>query len=199
MTAGCTVRAPFHDEAELLAGIIDETGDGVVSWLLGGIAPGISGRTLFAATLLRDDDAYNLDNMLLLEDGGEVLALLFSYPAAAHRIHPAMSGFVNAAKIDAVRPMLAHSVPGSLYVNTFWVAENRRGTGTADLLMQRAVDGAERSGFNGISLFCWNANRRAMRFYRHSGFETAEEYPAGASSFAGGREGGSLLFRPGGR
>jgi ribosomal protein S18 acetylase RimI-like enzyme len=195
MTAGCTERAPFHDEAELLAGIINETSEGVVSWLLGGIAPGMSGTALFAAALMRDAGAYSLDNMLLFEESGTVRSLLFSYPAALHRIHPAMSGFVKTAKIDAARPMLERSVPGSLYVNTFWVAKDRRGTGTADLLMQRAEARAQKVGLNGISLFCRHSNPGALRFYRRCGFETVEQFPFPVPSTKGGMEGGSLLSR----
>ncbi|MDR2124161.1 MAG: GNAT family N-acetyltransferase [Desulfovibrio sp.] len=198
MTAGCAERAPFHDEAELLAGIINAAGEGVVSWLLDGIVPGIDGLTVFAATLMRDDAAYNLGNMLLLEEGGKAQALLFSYPAALHRIHPAMSGFVKAAKIDAARPMLERSVPGSLYVNTFWVAADRRGTGTADLLMQRAQAKAREAGLQGISLFCRHSNPRALRFYQRRGFETMEQFPFPVPSIEGGGQGGSLLFRSNG-
>jgi ribosomal protein S18 acetylase RimI-like enzyme len=195
VTAGRAERAPFHDETELLAGIINDASEGVVSWLLDGIAPGIDGRTLFAATLMHDDGAYNLGNMLLFEENGDVRALLFSYPAALHRIHPAMSGFVKTAKIEAARPMLERSVPGSLYINTFWVAEDRRGAGTADILMQRAATKAHGSGLNGISLFCRHSNPRALSFYRRCGFETVEQFPFRVPSDAGGMEGGSLLFR----
>jgi ribosomal protein S18 acetylase RimI-like enzyme len=195
VTTGCRERAPFHDEAELLAGIINEAGEGVVSWLLDGIVPGIDGRAVFAAALMRDDGAYNLDNMLLFEEGGNVSALLFSYPAGLHRIHPAMSGFVKTAKLDAARPMLERSVPGSLYVNTFWVATDRRGTGTADELMQRAEARAQEAGLQGISLFCRHSNPRALRFYRRWGFETMEQFPFPVPSAEGGGQGGSLLFR----
>ncbi|MDR1685829.1 MAG: GNAT family N-acetyltransferase [Desulfovibrio sp.] len=197
MTAGCSERAPFHDESELLAGIINEAGEGVVSWLLDGIVPGIDGRAVFAAALMRDDGAYNLDNMLLFEENGDVQALLFSYPAELHRIHPAMSGFVKAAKLDAARPMLERSVPGSLYINTFWVAAGKRGTDTADMLMQRAEAKAREAGLQGISLFCRRSNPRALRFYRRWGFETMEQFPFPVPSIEGGGQGGSLLFRRG--
>jgi ribosomal protein S18 acetylase RimI-like enzyme len=198
MTTGCTERAPFHDEAEFLAGIINEAGEGVVSWLLDGIVPGIDGRAVFAAALMRDDGAYSLDNMRLFEEGGNVSALLFSYPAALHRIHPAMSGFVKSAKLDAARPMLERCVPGSLYVNTFWVAADRRGTGTADRLMQRAEVRAQETGMQGISLFCRQSNPRALHFYRRWGFETMEQFAFPVPSVEGGAEGGCLLFRRGG-
>ncbi len=190
-----TERAALSDDADAISAIINKAGAGVVSHLLDKLLPGFSGESLLSTVLLQGGGAYSLDNMLLLEHRGKPAGLLFSYPASEHVIHPLMNGFVPSARIDAARPILERSVPGSLYVNCLWTDDELHGTPAEDLLLERAAQRAAKSGLARISLFCWNDDADGMRFYARHGFEVAEHFPREALPIKGHDSGGSLLCK----
>ncbi len=188
-------RTALPDDADAVSAIINKAGAGLVSHLLDKLLPGFSGESLLSSVLLQGGEPYSLDNMLLLEHEGKPAGLLFSYPAAAHAIHPLMNGFVPSARIDAARPILERSVPGSLYVNCLWTAEELRGTPAEDLLLERAVQQAAKLDLVRISLFCWNDDADGLRFYARHGFELAEHFPRESLPIKGHDAGGSLLCK----
>ena len=186
------------DDAEQVAGIVCRTAAGIVEALLGGLVRGMDGAVLLGTGFIRGEGVYRMENVLCAKDGEEITALLFSYPSAEHRVPPLAEVLIPARRLRAVRPFLERSVADSLFINTFWVAGRLRGTGLADALMAEAEKRCRDLGFSIMSLFCWNDNGCALRFYARHGFAESEKIPAGEALCERHPEGGCILFRAAG-
>ena len=188
-------RLATPDHAEQIARIVIDTGEGVVGSLFDGLVPGVSSETLLSAIFMKGEGAYTTDNVLISEEEEAITSLLFAYPAQEHKVLSLMEGLLSPARLEPVRPFLERAVPDSLFVNTLWVAGHLRGQGFGDALLLEAAGRCRRLGFTRISLFCWNDNEYAMRFYTRHGFEMAEYLPREQLPLAGHDMGGSLLCK----
>jgi ribosomal protein S18 acetylase RimI-like enzyme len=188
-------RQATPDEAERIAGIVCGTAAGIVEALLGDLVRGVDAALLLGVGFINGEGVYRTENVLCSKDAEEITALLFSYPSRDHRIPPLAEALIPAKRLRAVRPFLETAVPDSLFINTFWVAGHLRGAGRGDALMAAAERRCRDLGLSAMSLFCWNDNVRALRFYARHGFAEGERIPAG--EVLGGRhpEGGTILFR----
>lgn len=186
-------RAPYADEAELLASLINKASGGVISYLLNGVAPGFSGEQLLAATIGQESETYGEEAALLLEREGQCSGLLIAYPSALHVLHPSLHIFVSAKKVTAVRPILEACVPDSLHINTFWLDESLSGPDDALLLLHRAEERAKARGLARLGAFCRSSEKRDMAFFTAQGFITDTVFAPEAVSIADRPEGGVLL------
>ncbi len=187
----------FHkatpDDAEQIAAIIMATSEGIVEHLLDNLLNGLSGASILAAAFIKGETPYDTDNVIRSRHGEQITSLLFSYPSSDHHIPSLMETLLPAKRLAAVRPILERSVPDSLYINSIWVAEHLRGKGHAQALMMEAASRCRALGMRQISLFCWNDNLRAMRFYARQGFYVVERLTHQQLPLSGHASGGSLL------
>jgi GNAT superfamily N-acetyltransferase len=184
------------DDAGQVARIVSRTAAGIVEALLDGLIPNLDGALLLETGFIRGEGVYRPENVLCARDGqGEPTALLFSYPAEAHTIPPLVRSLIPRKRLEAVRPFLETAVPGSLFINTFWVAGELRGTGAAGALLHAARARGRRLGLASLSLFCWKDNERALRFYLKNGFVPHRDLPAGDALARRHPDGGLILAR----
>ena len=184
------------DDAEQIADIVIETGAGVVEHLLEDLISGLSASSILAAAFIKGEGSYDTNNIIRSLDGEKINRLLFSYHSSEHKVPPLMESLLPAKRLNRVRPVLEKSVDDSLYINTIWLAEDLRGSGDADALMEEAVRRCRNLNLSRISLFCWNDNTRAMRFYARHGFTLFEHMPPEVLSLPGHQLGGSILCMP---
>jgi GNAT superfamily N-acetyltransferase len=183
------------DDAEEIARIVIRTGEGVVEHLLDDLVPGVDSLAILTAAFIGGEGVYRVENMLCAWQADALVGLLFAYPSGEHRVPPLMESMVPAKRLRAVRPILERSVPDSLYVNTFWLTESQRGNGRADTLFSLAGQRCLALGLKRVSLFCWNDNPRAMRFYARNGCVVAEHLPPEALPLERHPLGGSILCK----
>lgn len=187
----------FHtatlDDAEQIADIIIATGDGIVEHLLDGLIPDLSAGMLLATAFIQREGPYDTDNVIRSVRDEAITALLFSYPSSEHAVPPLMESMLPAKRLRAVRPILERSIPESLYINSIWMADAYRRKGYGEILMHEAATRCRAFGLRRISLFCWNDNESAMRFYARMGFALYEHLPAELIPVKGHTLGGSLL------
>jgi ribosomal protein S18 acetylase RimI-like enzyme len=189
------LRQATPDDAENAARIVILTGEGVVERLLDGLVPGVDSLTILTAAFISGEGVYRTENMLCGWQEDSLVSLLFSYPSWEHRVPQLMESMVPAKRLRAVRPILERSVPDSLYINTLWLADNLRGNGRADALFAAAARRGLALGLKRISLFCWNDNKRAMRFYARNGCSIAELLPPDMLPLEGHPQGGAIWCR----
>lgn len=182
------------DDAELVAECIVATSEGIVEQLLGRLAQAYGPGRILAAAMLDSDTQYSLENVWLLRHDGEVIGLLFMYPASEHRVRPIMEDLLAAERLAVVREILSTAVPGSMYINTLWVHESWRGSGVADVLIRFAAAEAEDRGLSGLSLHVWEDNTRALTFYENCGFSTREIIAVGGKLAVRHPLGSRILF-----
>lgn len=190
-----TFRQATPDDAEDIAAIVNLTSAGVVTHLFGGLVPGLSAESILSVGFMKGHGPYHTNNVILSGIRGRLTSLLFMYPASEHKVPILMASLMPAKRLKAVRPVLERGVPGSLYINTFWIAEELRGNGHATALMVEAVSRARSLGLDRISLFCWNDNEPALRFYAREGFALVEHLPPETLAIEGHTRGGSILCR----
>ncbi len=190
-----TFRQALPDDAEQIAAIVKATSAGVVSHLFEGLIPGLSAESILSVAFMKGHGAYHTDNVILSGTADRLTSLLFMYPAADHKIPTLMASLLPSKRLKPVRPILERAVPGSLHINTFWLAEELRGSGHAAALMLEATSRCRTLGLDRIGLFCWNDNEQALRFYAREGFTIVEHLPPEELSLKGHDLGGSILCR----
>ena len=183
------------DNAEEVARIISQSSDGVVSHLLDGLIKGFSGETLLSTALMQGNPPYCLENVSLVTRGGGLVGLLFAYPATEHKISLIIRNFVPSRRLNSVRPILETAIPGSLYINTLWVEETQRSKGLGATLIEYAAALAKKQQIARLSLFCWNDNEQALRFYAREGFTIETHLPEELLPLEGHSKGGSILCK----
>lgn len=178
MNALPVFRPATRDDAPALAARIREVSPDVVDTLLRGLLPGFDVESILA-TVLRDASShFSYRNCVLAEAEGEIAGLLFAYPAEDQGIPALMEHMLPTRRLAPLRELLTLCVPGSMYVNTLWVASSLRGQGMADALMDYARFWAQETGKSAISLFAWRDNVRAVNFYVRQGFRAVREIHA---------------------
>lgn len=165
------IRMAGPDDAEVVASILTEVSEGVIEYLLSGMLAGVSPTKILAMVLSRASGHLDLKNVLLVEVDNKLAALLFSYDAKEQTVSSVMAGFLGSQKIEEMRPLLEAKAEDALWINTFWVHEDFRGLGLAQLLMRLAEDLARDAGLGHLALHCWADNLRAKRFYAGQHFE----------------------------
>lgn len=189
---GLGLRFGGPDDAETIARIIVETSEGLLQHLLSELFPGVTPVDLVATALGTQTGHLSCGNTLLAEQGPELLGLVYAYPEDQGQTS-VLERLIPRGRLDQAREILTAAEPGSLYVNTFWVAERARGGGLADLLMEQALLWAGQAGLAGISLHVWADNARALGFYARHGFKPVRHFaPAGPP--IGGHSLGSDLY-----
>lgn len=182
------------DDAEQIADIVIDTSGGIVERLFDGLIPDVTPQMVLSAAFVQGEGQYKTENVICLKSDDTIAGLLFSYTAEEHKIPSLMESMLPSKRLAPVRPILERSIPDSLYISTIWVDEALRGEGYADLLMLEAVSRCRALGLNKISLFCWNDNERALRFYARKNFTLHEHLPPELIRLKGHPLGGSLLI-----
>jgi ribosomal protein S18 acetylase RimI-like enzyme len=190
-----TFQQATRDDAEAIACVVTQTGEGLVEHILDGLVPGVSGAVILSATFMKGEGIYRTDNVIRSRQGEHLSSLLFSYPSNEHRISTLMESLVPAKRLLGVRPILERSVPDSLYINTFWVEEHPQDSGCADALMAVAESRCRDMGYTKISLFCWNDNAGDLRFYTRQGFTVTEHIRMEKALLERHPDGGSILCK----
>ena len=175
---GFALRRAAPADAGTIAAIVTEVADGLVEEFLGGIKPALGGSDILALVFGRGEGVYHTENVVLAENNGEILGLLFAYPSARQEVPDLARHYLPSARLRRLGDILTASVPETLWINTLWVAENSRNLGLGGCLLEVAEDWAEQKALKGVSLYAWAAARKALAFYEHSGFSVAREVPA---------------------
>jgi len=171
-----SLRQADPEDATEVARIIREVSAGVADFLLHRISLAVSVNRLLASLVMEPGNPFSYENALLLEQGGRIAGLLLAYPWGRHGYPDILRKLVAHKRLDMLDGMLRVADPHSLYINTLWVNEPLRGTGTAGDLLECAALMAREDGLSRISLHVWNDNVRAMRFYLRSGFTATRHY-----------------------
>lgn len=172
------LRRGTADDAAFLAHIVNIVSEGVTEALLGNALPGLSAEKALEMVFRRGEAPYAPENVLLVEEEGRVLGLLFSYDAVLQKVPAVMTGFLGEKRVGPFRPLLEASVSDALWVNTLWVSEEARGLGLGTLLLNLAEDTALEQGKTAVALHCFADNAGGMRLYEKFGFVRQGEIPS---------------------
>ena len=130
---------------------------------------------LFRAAFADRNDPAQMDRYCAAHFGTELQAREIADPNAITLLLVSeghIAGF--AQMLRGARPQTAVDVgPMPVELQRFYVAPGLHGRGVAQLLMQRCIEEAEKSGAWILWLGVWKENPRAIAFYHKCGFEIA--------------------------
>lgn len=184
------------DDAEFVANCITVTSEGIVDHLLDGLFPSMHPVQILSMVLMDGSTQFCLDNMWLLRQKSEYIGLVFMYPAKEQRVPEIMRDFLSSSRVDPVKEILSVAVENSLYINTFWVHENWRGSGIADVMLEFVQGEAVAGGHAGVSLHVWADNTRAVSFYTRHGFQEYTSFPSHTELANRHPAGSRILWKP---
>lgn len=190
-----TFQQATPDDADDIARIVASTSGGLAELLLDGLIVGLSSATILSAAFSKGEGPYRTDNVICSRDGERLTSLLFAYPSSEHRVPSLLESFIPSKRLAPVRPILEKSAPGSLYINTLWLAESLQGRGHLTALLLEAETLCKSLGFDRISLFCWNDNDKMMRRWARYGFSILEHLDRETIPVDGHDKGGSILCK----
>lgn len=168
-------RTGLRDECARLAELIHEASAGIAEYLYDGLVRGSTSIELLARGLAIEDHPHCYRNTVVAEAGGGIAGVALSYPAAAHRLTPAMWRFFPAERLESLRPLYEARLDGSFFLDAMSVdpAWRRRGIGRG--LVERTKETARKNGFGTLSLLVFEDNAPAVGLYRRTGFEVVRE------------------------
>ncbi|MDL2315840.1 hypothetical protein LJC59_02005 [Desulfovibrio sp. OttesenSCG-928-A18] len=194
-----TFQIATPDDADQIAQVLIDASEGIAERLFGGLVPGLNSAFLLSAALLRGEEPYLIDNIIRAKREDEIIGLLFSYPADEHKVPALLESFVSAKRLNPVRPLLESSIPGTLFINTFWCLPELMDTSFSEAIMVEALSRYRDLGLEGLSTFCWNDNEQRLRFFARHGFTIAEHLPPELVPLEGHCLGASIMHRKKGR
>ena len=165
------IRRARVDDASEIARLFLVSSDGLAAYIWQRPAlPGQSLAEVGAARYARTGTAFSFENCLLATVGGAVAGM-----AHAFAMPPRAPGEVEEDPVLA--PYAELEDPGSLYLSGLAVDDRFRGRGIGGALMDRVEALAIETGCRCVSLICFEANWRAMRFYRDRGYREIARRP----------------------
>ncbi len=169
-----TFRPATADDVPFLARVIMETSDGIVQHVVTGLIPFRKPEEIFAMVIAREGSHFHVSNMVVAEQAGKIVGMLFAYSADQQEIPTVMEKMLPKKKLEPVRPILTAAVPDTLYINTLWVDPEMRGQGVATALIDYANVWAKDKNLKGLSLHCWADNEGAIQLYSKHGFKPVQ-------------------------
>lgn len=167
------LKAVSEDDLPEVCKIISDVSEGYVPKLLsiGNVPP----EELLESAFIPSMGVFNPNNLVWILVDGRKAGLLFAYKTEEKKLPLAVRTFLGPQRAKILEPILQTDIPNSYWINTFWVAEEFRGEGISQVLMDCARQFAKDASCQNMSLHCWTDNVRALRFYAKEGFITLKE------------------------
>jgi GNAT superfamily N-acetyltransferase len=163
------LRSARSRDARAIAELFRISSDGVADYIWATLAddyPGLEPLEIGERRYQREDTAFSYRHCLVVEQGGEIIALVHAFPIA-----PAAGTAAPAAPADPVlQPYAELEAPGTLYISAMAVRPPYRGRGIGRRLLEAARQRARALGLGQLSLMCFAANTKALRLYEREGF-----------------------------
>ena len=158
-----------------IAQLINIASGGVIAYMFNGLVPNQAPTEIIAHNLKQDREPYSYKNVIVAEDGGEIVGMALSFPADYHQIIDEMRQFFPKERLAHLQYFYAARVENSLFLDALCVDEAFRRKGIGGQLIVLTKQKARRSGYDWLSLIVFTDNHAAKRAYYKSGFEVVEK------------------------
>jgi ribosomal protein S18 acetylase RimI-like enzyme len=171
VTSEVHLRPARHEDADVLAELVNYAGEGLPLYLWGQMAePGETAWDVGRKRARRDEGAFSWRNALVVDRGDGAVGCLIGY---AIPDDPQQSEDVPALFVPLEE--LERQAPGTWYINVLAVLPDERGRGHGSALVEAAARMASETGLRGLSLIVSDANEGARRLYDRHGFAAVAE------------------------
>ena len=158
-----------EDCAKIAEGI-DLASGGIVEFLFHGLLENHTAAQVMAG-ILHDEIGYeSYKNAIVAEYQGEVVGIVYSYPAKYHEISEETRKFFPSDRLEFLADFFNSRVEGSLFLDSIYVDGKFRGHGIGKKLIALTKQKAKESGYKQLSLMVMSGNIVARRAYERSHF-----------------------------
>jgi len=168
------LRAATPEDADLLAFLVNEAGEGIPLHVWRGMAePGEDPWQVGRRRAMRDVGAFSWRNAVIATLGGQAAGVLIDYCV------PDTPSTIDADTPPLFVPLIAleNEVCGSWYINVLAVLPELRGRGVGRYLLSVARQRAAAAGAADLSLIVADGNAGACRLYEREGFRLRAALP----------------------
>ena len=163
-------RSGQADDCFKIAEGIDLASGGIVNFLFHGLL-GDNTAVDIMAEFLRDETGYDsYKNAIIAEYQGEIVGIVYSYPAKFHGITKETKEFIPSDRLLLLGEFFNSRVEKSLFLDSIYVDEKFRGHGIGSALIELTKKKAEAAGYQQLSLMVMNENLSARRTYERNEF-----------------------------
>ena len=165
------LKPPFRpaapDDADLLARLVNDAGDGMSLYLWSKLAsPGETAWDVGRRRALREQGAFSYRNAVIIEERGHPVGCLIGYEIPDN---PEPVGSDTTPMFVPLQE-LENLAPGTWYVNVLAVLPEYRNCGLGTRLLELADRIARALGKRGTSVIVSDANHGALRLYESLGY-----------------------------
>jgi len=159
-----------EDCAKIAEGI-DLASGGIVEFLFHGLLENHTAPQVMA-DILHDEIGYeSYKNAVVAEYQGEIVGIVYSYPAKYHEISEETRRFFPSDRLELLADFFNSRVEDSLFLDSIYVDENFRGRGIGNKLIALTKQKAKESSYKKLSLMVMNENMIARRAYERNDFK----------------------------
>lgn len=168
--AGFEIRPATVDDATLIASLFLISSDGLAEYIWSRVSE--PGETILEAgtrRYARTGVAFSYENCDIAELDGQAIGMAHSFPMDVDPDEPLTDDPI-------LRPYSELEDDGSLYLSGLAVVDGMRGQGVGSALMDAVHERARKIGRARVSLICFEANERAMKFYDRLGYREIDRH-----------------------
>jgi len=163
-------RSGKIEDCSKIAEGIDLASGGIVNFLFHDLL-GNNTAVDVMADFLHDETGYDsYKNAIIAEYQGEVIGIVYSYPAKFHGITEETKEFIPSDRLMLLADFFNSRVENSLFLDSIYVDEKFRGSGVGSTLIELTKEKARENGYKQLSLMVMNENVIARRAYERNSF-----------------------------
>lgn len=159
------------EDCDKIAEGIDRASGGIMNFLFHGLTGAFTPAEMMADFLRDGVGQESYENAIVAECQGEVIGIVYSYPAKYHGITEEAKTFFPKERLDFLADFYNSRVEDSLFLDSIYVNEEFRGQGVGSKLIALTKDKARENGYKKLSLMVMNENFTARRAYERSSFK----------------------------
>jgi ribosomal protein S18 acetylase RimI-like enzyme len=169
---GITIRDAKDGDAEAIAILLVQAGEGLYEFLLDGLIPDMAASDLLAHLVETGDSPFGWPECRVAEKDGKVIGMVNAFPV--ERLDEVDLDMVPSDRGVHLAPLTQMRDPGGFFINAMAVLPEYRGQGIGRRLVAEALGMAGAEGRKRASLLIWSTNTRAIKLYEEFGFSAIE-------------------------
>lgn len=149
---------------------IELASGGIMEFLFHGLLDKYTPSQVMANLLRKKTDNDSYENAIVAEHEGDVIGIVYSYPAKFHGISEETRSYFSSDKLTYLADFFNSRVENSWFLDSIFVNEKFRGEGVGSKLIELTKQKAKENGYHQLSLMVMADNSVARYTYERNKF-----------------------------
>ena len=177
-----SIRKAIKEDKGIIASLMVDASGGICEYLLSDFPPSIKAHTILSFEVGKNIHPLSFNNCIIAEYGHQSVGVLCCYPAS--QFANQLETMRNFEKRVALKPFYDVNFPEkSLYIDTLSVCSEYQSMGIGKLLFRNIKFFLNEGSYENLSLYVWESNEKAIKFYEKFGFEIIKKVSTGSPDF----------------